>query len=120
MHQWMRPLLVVLMLAFLAGTVAHASRSAAMAIAMTGPAAGMQMPGCGGCDDNGDEPQDPGAALCAAPCAVSCAPPAVMAPAAEARLVVAPAKPGPIPATTAPPGLDRRPDPHPPKTFVLS
>lgn len=120
MHQWMRPLLVVLMLAFLAGTMMHASRSAAMDIAMAGAAAGMHMPGCDGCDDDGDTPQGPGAALCAAPCALSCAPPPVMAPAAEARLVVTPARPGPIPATAAPPGFDRRPDPHPPKAFVLS
>lgn len=120
MRQWMRPLLVALMLAFLAGTVTHASRSAAMDIAMAGPAAGMQMPGCAGCDHSGDTPQGPGTALCAAVCGVSCAAPAVTAPAAEARLVAAPVTPGPIPVTAAPSGLDRPPDLHPPKAFVLS
>jgi hypothetical protein len=120
MRGLIRPLLAMLVLAVLAGTVVHAGRMAVMDLAMAGSGAGMQMPGCDGCDQDGDDQPAPGKDLCAAICAASCISPAAVPPAVSSLFAFEPASLGPLPATAAPAGLDPRPDPPPPKALALT
>ncbi|WP_198382651.1 hypothetical protein [Roseomonas sp. KE2513] len=117
MRGFLRTVLLALILAFAAGTVLHADRAAAMDLAMAvAPSAGMPMPGCDGCGDDGD---DPGSAM--ASCAVHCATPPMTLPAFLPQ--VAPSAPlaaEPVADPLAPVEFTGPPDLHPPRTIVLS
>ncbi|GGG52507.1 hypothetical protein GCM10010964_44570 [Caldovatus sediminis] len=114
----LRTVLAMLILALMAGTVLHATRAAAMDLAMAAAAAtGMAMPGCDGCGDDGGAP--PGSAM--ASCAALCATPPMAPPSFVPQLAPsAPAAAEPIVDLPAPVGLAGPPDLHPPRTIVLS
>lgn len=119
MHGLLRPILLVLILAFAVGTVLHTARAAAMDLAMAAAAAtGMAMPGCDGCgDEDGDD--RPGSAM--ASCAALCATPPMASPTFVPH--VAPSAPAAVELVAdslAPVGLTDPPDLHPPRTSVLS
>ena len=113
MRGLLRTVLVALILALTAGMVLHATRAAAMAAA---PSVDMQMPGCDGCGDGGD---NPGSTMDS--CAALCATPPVAPPAAGSQVgASAPAAAEPAPGTPTPAGLTGPPDHPPPRTIVLS
>lgn len=111
-------MLVVLTLAFLAGTVLNATRAAAMDFAMAAAStAGMGMAGCGDCGDDGDGQTGSSMAACAALCATPPMAPPAFAPEVA---VFAPDAAIPLAAIPAPAGFTGPPDLHPPRTTVLS
>jgi hypothetical protein len=114
----LRTILVVLTLAFLAGTVLNATRAATMGFAMAAAStAGMGMAGCDDCGDDGDGPMGSAMAACAALCATPPMAPPAFAPEVAA---FAPDAAVPVPTTPAPVGLTGPPDLHPPRSTVLS
>lgn len=111
MATFVRALMIVLVAAFAAGTVAHAANATTMDVTMAVDSADMGMPDCQGCPDDGN-----GLPSCDTVCVT---PFVAVMPVAAAEMPVVRALLA-TPAVRQVGGRGGLPDPYPPRSIILS